>query len=292
MKKVPINAIQIGDRRREDMGNIDVLAESIRRFGLLHPVVVDEQNRLVAGGRRLEACKSLGWEEVPVTLLGELSERQLREIELEENIRRKDLTEYELSKNMVELAEIKAQQLKEAEAQTATDRFLAEPAKNPSGRPRKVDSHEAVASALGVPRRTLQDAYAHVEAVKQYPELAVLPKTHAIEIARQLKSAPAPVREEKRQQLQAIQEAGQHKEDLIEEVYRIQKTFRQAVYGAATLLVDEHHLNAWLREMPQTELQRQWELVEEASYKLSVLRDHLKKVFGGPRLVKLGGASR
>ena len=45
------------------------LARSIGEVGLLHPVVVTSKGHLVAGARRLEACRILGWKKIPVTVL-------------------------------------------------------------------------------------------------------------------------------------------------------------------------------------------------------------------------------
>ena len=64
----PISSIRIGERQRRDMGDIDGLAESIEDIGLLHPITVDEQGRLLAGVRRLAACKRLGWKDIPVNV--------------------------------------------------------------------------------------------------------------------------------------------------------------------------------------------------------------------------------
>ncbi|MBX6396308.1 MAG: ParB N-terminal domain-containing protein [Alicyclobacillaceae bacterium] len=82
MAKLSIEQIQVGTRVREDTGDIGEIAESMRRYGLIHPIVVDAQNRLVAGGRRLEAAKHLGWREIEVRYLGELSEAERRMIEV------------------------------------------------------------------------------------------------------------------------------------------------------------------------------------------------------------------
>jgi ParB family chromosome partitioning protein len=62
--------IRIGRRYRKDPGDIEALAKSIQELGLLQPIVVNASNsELIAGMRRLEACKLLGWEEVPVRLI-------------------------------------------------------------------------------------------------------------------------------------------------------------------------------------------------------------------------------
>src|SRR5262249_22027000 len=72
---------KVGARYRKDLGDLPALAESLDRLGLLHPVVIDPPNRLIAGQRRLEAAKLLGWKNVPVRVVdlddlvaGELAE--------------------------------------------------------------------------------------------------------------------------------------------------------------------------------------------------------------------------
>jgi hypothetical protein len=56
---MPIAAVVVGPRSRADNGTLLELAGSIRMVGLLHPVVVNGRGELVAGGRRLAACKEL-----------------------------------------------------------------------------------------------------------------------------------------------------------------------------------------------------------------------------------------
>jgi ParB family transcriptional regulator, chromosome partitioning protein len=48
-----ISEIQIGVRHRRDLGDIEGLAGSIAKIGLLNPITVDENGRLLAGARRL-----------------------------------------------------------------------------------------------------------------------------------------------------------------------------------------------------------------------------------------------
>jgi adenine-specific DNA-methyltransferase len=43
--------------------------DSIRVLGLLHPVVVNNDHLLIAGERRFEACRRLGWKEIPATVV-------------------------------------------------------------------------------------------------------------------------------------------------------------------------------------------------------------------------------
>lgn len=80
------------NRRRKDYGDISSLSLSIKKFGLLHPIIIDEDNNLVAGERRLRACKKLGLEEIECKLKSDLTPLQKAELELEENLLRKDFT--------------------------------------------------------------------------------------------------------------------------------------------------------------------------------------------------------
>src|SRR5216684_904054 len=88
-----IEQIQVGFRYRKDLGDLRVLAESIGDVGLLHPVVVTPEGRLIAGQRRLEACRLLGWTEVPVTVVDLY---QAARGEAHENFVRKDLLPSEI----------------------------------------------------------------------------------------------------------------------------------------------------------------------------------------------------
>jgi ParB family chromosome partitioning protein len=83
---MPIALIKVGRRHRKHIGDTRPLAKSIAEIGLLHPVVVTGDGRLIAGERRLQAVKSLGWKAVPVTILdlaqiirGEVAENIFRQ---------------------------------------------------------------------------------------------------------------------------------------------------------------------------------------------------------------------
>jgi ParB/Sulfiredoxin domain len=85
MPSLPISQIKVRGRFRKELGDIKSLAESIEEVGLLHPIVVRRDGRLIAGERRLRACKQLGWDNVPVTVIdidqivrGEFAENAFR----------------------------------------------------------------------------------------------------------------------------------------------------------------------------------------------------------------------
>jgi len=64
-----VNAIVVGTRHRKDMGDIASLAASMAELGLLQPIVIRPDGRLIAGERRLRAAKLLGWTAIPVTVV-------------------------------------------------------------------------------------------------------------------------------------------------------------------------------------------------------------------------------
>jgi ParB/RepB/Spo0J family partition protein len=92
---IPLSSIEVlPDRQRADYGDIPSLAASIKRLGQLQPVVVTRTPtgwRLLAGGRRMRAVQHLGRTEILATELADLPKDEQELIELEENVRRKDL---------------------------------------------------------------------------------------------------------------------------------------------------------------------------------------------------------
>lgn len=89
---LPISSILVRrDERQRREFSTDDLEQSISRVGLINPVVIDSDGTLIAGERRLEACRRLGWTDIPITLASDLSPTTSKIIELEENIKREDL---------------------------------------------------------------------------------------------------------------------------------------------------------------------------------------------------------
>ena len=76
---------------------LDELAQSIKKYGIVQPLVVTKNNDnydLIAGERRLRAAKSIGLQNVPV-VVKEYDEQTKSEISLIENIQREDLNTLE-----------------------------------------------------------------------------------------------------------------------------------------------------------------------------------------------------
>jgi len=85
-------------RRDVDRAALDELTASIRKAGLLQPVVVRQAPgggnggfELIAGERRLRACQALGWEKIPA-VKREVDDRTVLTLALVENLQRDDLS--------------------------------------------------------------------------------------------------------------------------------------------------------------------------------------------------------
>jgi len=100
-----------GDRFRRSFKEVEALAQSISKYGLMHPIVVDENGGLVAGERRYRAHKLLGLESIKVTVFDNLSLVDKKLLEIEENLRREDLTWQEDVMAMTRLHLLKVEEL-------------------------------------------------------------------------------------------------------------------------------------------------------------------------------------
>lgn len=69
-----IDSIVIGTRHRTDLGDLEPLASSIERLGLLQPITITPDGVLLCGRRRLEAVRQLGWRTVRVWVRTGLSD--------------------------------------------------------------------------------------------------------------------------------------------------------------------------------------------------------------------------
>lgn len=87
-------------RKKFEEGALEELAQSIRQYGIIEPIVVckrDDYYEIVAGERRWRAAKKAGLKEIPV-ILKDYSEKEIAEISLIENIQREDLNPIEEAK--------------------------------------------------------------------------------------------------------------------------------------------------------------------------------------------------
>jgi ParB family chromosome partitioning protein len=96
--QVLIKDIIVKKRIRKDLGDISALAESMKRYGQISPITISRANVLIAGGRRLEAAKYLGWRTINAAIIDAPEKLVKLELEIEENVQRRDFTGEELVK--------------------------------------------------------------------------------------------------------------------------------------------------------------------------------------------------
>lgn len=80
------------DERQRRVVDISDLLESIRDRGILQPILIKSDGELIFGERRWTTAKHLGLPTVPARIADELPELELQIIELDENVKRKNLT--------------------------------------------------------------------------------------------------------------------------------------------------------------------------------------------------------
>ena len=129
-----VQAIMVGPRHRTDFGDIEELAASIAREGLLQPITITPEGVLVCGARRLAAIKQLGWRKTNVWVRSGISDKLGHLLaEQDENTLHKPLTQQESAALYRELKELLAE---DAQRRDAATRFSSEyqPGKNGTGK--------------------------------------------------------------------------------------------------------------------------------------------------------------
>ena len=152
---IDIDKIVVGDRIRKDFGDIEELAEDIKENTLLNALVVtpsgngDGTYLLIAGERRLRACKMLDYKAVPVNTVGVDDAEQALMMEISENECRKEFTKTERLEYARRLARIEAAKAKERQG-TRTDMVENSPLSQDAGKTR-----DKVAAQLGTSSNTI-----------------------------------------------------------------------------------------------------------------------------------------
>lgn len=112
-------------RKNFNEDKLQELADSIKRYGIIEPIIVQEVKdhyEIVAGERRWRAAMKAGLKEVPV-LIRHLSEQEIVEISLIENIQREDLNPIEEAlayKTLLEKYSLKQDQVAEIVSKSRT----------------------------------------------------------------------------------------------------------------------------------------------------------------------------
>jgi ParB-like chromosome segregation protein Spo0J len=160
---MPIASIKVGERHRRDLGDINGLAQNIHEIGkLLHPIVVRPDGLLIAGERRLAACKQLGWNDVQVTVIDLDS---VVRGEFAENVHRKDFTLSEAVAIKRALEPIERAAAKERQREGGRHKGSGNLPEASKG-----NAADKAAKATGMVRRTLEKAEAIVDAAEAEPE--------------------------------------------------------------------------------------------------------------------------
>jgi ParB family transcriptional regulator, chromosome partitioning protein len=190
--EIHVDNIKVGDRRRKDFGDIAALANGIQRVGLLEPIIVEEHGpehlRLIAGDRRLRAVKMLGWKTISAHLRGEMTDEELRDIELEENENRKSLTDAERARTFKSSKKLVENKQKAAEVLARNG-----PKVSTGGRPADPTSTRAIADALGTSRQSIERAEQHVETAERFPFMqgAAWRQSHVLAVREKVAELPA-----------------------------------------------------------------------------------------------------
>jgi len=141
-KRISIQDVCIKNRIRKNLGDIKSLAENIKILGLLSPIIINENNELLAGERRLEACKLLGWSDVDAIIINTLDKEHNISVEICENVNRQDFSMEELVNAGIELERIES-----IKADERMKSGKADPTKNSS---EGGETRQIVAKKIGI----------------------------------------------------------------------------------------------------------------------------------------------
>jgi len=183
--KRTIDSIKVGPRHRQDLGDIPSLAASIAKVGLLNPITLTSEGLLIAGERRLEACKHLGWRIIACYVTDDLESAATKlTAERDENTERKEMTPEELVNLGLALEELERPKAKGRQgARTDLDKHRSqvrpmstESDESPKNR-NSTRTNEIVGDAIGLSRTTYARAKAVVKAAN---DESLNPKQQAV----------------------------------------------------------------------------------------------------------------
>jgi len=169
MEVWPLERIIVGSRYRKDIGDLEELAASIIRIGLLQPIVVRGDGLLIAGLRRLEAVRLLGWDSVPVHVV---NLEEAAQGERDENVVRKGFlpSEAVAIARALEPAEKEAARRRQATAGPEQGKGAKVSGGGKLPQPVRGKTRDRVARYCGMSGRTLDKAVAVVEAAEADPD--------------------------------------------------------------------------------------------------------------------------
>ncbi len=105
--QIPLDDIRVKRRIREEPEDIEDLMNSMKRYGLMNPITINSENVLIAGRRRLEAARRLGWHMISANVIEATDRVSELEMEIEENTQRSNFTDQELMKAYTRLERLR-----------------------------------------------------------------------------------------------------------------------------------------------------------------------------------------
>lgn len=105
--KILLEQIQISNRKRKaNQEKVKEISESIKEIGLLNPITITKENKLIAGLHRVEAYKLLGFTEIECNVLKLKDSLKLELAEIDENLIRNELSALVRSEQLLRRKEI------------------------------------------------------------------------------------------------------------------------------------------------------------------------------------------
>jgi ParB family chromosome partitioning protein len=153
-----------------ELGNLKELKRSIEEIGLICPLAIDENGKLLAGRRRYKALMELGWEEVSCVVYPAGDDALALRVTIDENQRHKPYTEPEAAAFVKQYDEVMRERAK-------NELLLADNKKSeskPAHRPKEAWTQEKTAEALGISQPTVAQSIKIAEHVEDHPEDAKL----------------------------------------------------------------------------------------------------------------------
>jgi len=185
--KILIGKVKVDEKNRlraTSGENVDELANSMKELGQLVPIIINEYYKLVAGYRRLKAAKQLDWKHIEAVQMKNLTPLAEFDVELHENWKRKNFTEFELGQALLKRKELyetehpevtqkgkHVRQTRTPEGKFAEKTVMASPATTVDEKISGVKPTErfskSTAEILGVSDRTLREKLQVAKAIQE-----------------------------------------------------------------------------------------------------------------------------
>jgi ParB family chromosome partitioning protein len=291
--QIAISKIKIQNRIREDYGDIQSLSDSIKKVGLIQPIVITNDDVLIAGERRLKAAQLLNAEYIEARVMDIKDYEKQLEAEIAENELRKEFTFEERVKYGKELEQIERLKAEERKLSTLKQNSNTDVEKFPPREEGK--TRDIVATKVGFGSGKQYEKAKTVveqapEPIKEAARNNVISINKAYEATKVINKMP----EEKKQDVvkQIVTQSRPVKEIIndcikkdIDEIDR-QDQLQKAVMGAMgkviRLTANEECCEAWLSDMDIETIKDQVETVELAISILSQFKDYAQKILSKP----------